>query len=83
MSCITVRLLISSLKYLFLFYYFSEDRIRNGVKKLIKARTTTQQGRLDSFFSISHTVTATIPNTKKAVRIENENFACSLSKHFF
>jgi hypothetical protein len=47
----------------------SEDRIRNGAKKLAKARTTTQQGRLDSFFTISHTVSSTTPNTKKAVRI--------------
>jgi hypothetical protein len=52
-----------------LFSSSSEDRIRNGAKKLAKARTTTQQGRLDSFFTISHTVTATIPTTKKAVRI--------------
>ncbi|CAF0898010.1 unnamed protein product [Rotaria sp. Silwood1] len=44
----------------------SEDRIRNGAKKLAKARTTTQQGRLDSFFTVSHTVTATTPTTKKA-----------------
>lgn len=39
---------------------FTEDRIRNGAKKLAKARTTTQQGRLDSFFSVSHTVSASI-----------------------
>ncbi|XP_068249593.1 flap endonuclease 1 [Palaemon carinicauda] len=31
---------------------FSEDRIRNGAKKLAKARNTTTQGRLDSFFKI-------------------------------
>ncbi|UJR28783.1 hypothetical protein I4U23_010009 [Adineta vaga] len=45
---------------------FTEDRIRNGIKKLTKARTTTQQGRLDSFFTISHTVSASTPNSKKA-----------------
>jgi len=45
---------------------FAEDRIRNGAKKLAKAQTTTQQGRLDSFFAISHTVSATVPMTKKA-----------------
>ena len=50
----------------FIVYFFSEDRIRNGAKKLAKARTITQQGRLDSFFSISHTVSAT---TKKVVCI--------------
>ncbi|MPC94310.1 Flap endonuclease 1 [Portunus trituberculatus] len=31
---------------------FSEDRIRNGIKKLTKARNTTTQGRLDSFFKV-------------------------------
>jgi len=49
---------------------FAEDRIRNGAKKLAKARTTTQQGRLDSFFTVSHTVSATTPNTKK-VEVQN------------
>ena len=29
---------------------FAEDRIRNGAKKLLKARSGTQQIRLDSFF---------------------------------
>lgn len=31
---------------------FSEERIRNGSKKLLKARTGTTQGRLDSFFKV-------------------------------
>lgn len=31
---------------------FSEDRIRSGAKKLAKARTSTTQGRLDSFFTV-------------------------------
>lgn len=31
---------------------FSEERIRNGAKKLLKARTGTTQGRLDSFFKV-------------------------------
>uniref|UniRef100_A0A8D9A7E9 Flap endonuclease 1 n=2 Tax=Cacopsylla melanoneura TaxID=428564 RepID=A0A8D9A7E9_9HEMI len=31
---------------------FAEDRIRNGAKKLLKARTGTTQGRLDSFFTV-------------------------------
>lgn len=39
---------------------FSEDRVRNGVKKLLKARSGTTQGRLDSFFSFSST-----PNKRK------------------
>uniref|UniRef100_A0A0P4W461 Flap endonuclease 1 n=1 Tax=Scylla olivacea TaxID=85551 RepID=A0A0P4W461_SCYOL len=31
---------------------FSEDRIRNGIKKLTKARNSSTQGRLDSFFKV-------------------------------
>jgi flap endonuclease-1 len=31
---------------------FSEDRVRNGAKKLTKARTGTTQGRLESFFKV-------------------------------
>jgi flap endonuclease-1 len=31
---------------------FNEDRVRNGTKKLAKARTGTTQGRLDSFFKV-------------------------------
>ena len=31
---------------------FAEDRIRNGCKKLDKARGGTTQGRLDSFFKV-------------------------------
>ena len=30
----------------------SEDRIRNGAKKLEKSRTTVTQGRLDNFFQV-------------------------------
>lgn len=30
--------------------YISEDRIRNGVKKLLKSKEGSTQGRLDSFF---------------------------------
>ncbi|KAK0181625.1 hypothetical protein PV327_003895 [Microctonus hyperodae] len=38
---------------------FSEERIRNGVKKLKKARNTSTQGRLDSFFTITPSSTPT------------------------
>ncbi|KAK8384335.1 hypothetical protein O3P69_009252 [Scylla paramamosain] len=31
---------------------FSEERIRNGIKKLTKARNSSTQGRLDSFFKV-------------------------------
>ncbi|XP_015251773.1 PREDICTED: flap endonuclease 1 [Cyprinodon variegatus] len=32
---------------------FSEDRIRNGCKKILKSRQGSTQGRLDSFFSVT------------------------------
>ncbi len=48
-------------------YFYSEDRIRNGSKKLTKARSTTQQGRLDKFFSVARKVTTTKSTTKKTV----------------
>lgn len=44
---------------------FAEDRIRNGAKKLFKARNTSTQGRLDSFFKVLST--STTP-TKRKVR---------------
>lgn len=31
---------------------FAEERIRNGIKKLTKARNSSTQGRLDSFFKV-------------------------------
>merc|ERR1712059_157589 len=31
---------------------FTEDRIRNGCKKLVKSRGGATQGRLDSFFKV-------------------------------
>ena len=34
---------------------FTEDRIKNGCKKLVKGRGGATQGRLDSFFKVSHT----------------------------
>ncbi|OWR49767.1 flap endonuclease-1 [Danaus plexippus plexippus] len=40
---------------------FNEERVRNGAKKLMKARTGTTQGRLDGFFK----VLSTTPNPKR------------------
>lgn len=37
---------------------FNEERVRNGAKKLIKARGTTTQGRLDGFFKVVSTTPA-------------------------
>jgi len=31
---------------------FAEDRIRNGAKKILKAKKTSTQGRMDSFFKV-------------------------------
>lgn len=48
---------------------FNEERVRNGAKKLHKARNTSTQGRLDTFFKV-------LPNstpTKRKVSI-NINF---------
>lgn len=47
---------------------FSEDRMRNGVKKILKARNTGTQVRLDSFFKVTMTTTPTkrkIDDTKE------------------
>ncbi|XP_038077643.1 flap endonuclease 1-like [Patiria miniata] len=41
---------------------FSEDRIKNGIKKLMKGRQGSTQGRLDSFFKV---VTPTGPAKRK------------------
>jgi len=41
---------------------FAEDRIRNGAKKLLKARQGSTQGRLDSFFKVLPSPT---PNANK------------------
>lgn len=41
---------------------FNEDRMRNGVKKILKARTTGTQVRLDSFFKVT---VSTTPSKRK------------------
>lgn len=45
---------------------FNEDRVRNGAKKLMKARSGTTQGRLDGFFK----VLSTTPNPKRKAEEE-------------
>lgn len=47
---------------------FSEERMRNGVKKIVKARNTGTQVRLDSFFK----VTSTTPKRKTEDTKEND-----------
>ncbi|EZA59309.1 hypothetical protein DMN91_008094 [Ooceraea biroi] len=41
---------------------FNEERVRNGAKKLHKARNTSTQGRLDSFFKV---LPSTTPSKRK------------------
>ncbi|XP_049880384.1 flap endonuclease 1-like [Pectinophora gossypiella] len=48
---------------------FNEERVRNGAKKLMKARTGTTQGRLDGFFTVK-----TTPNPKRKAE-EDKNKA--------
>lgn len=48
---------------------FNEDRVRNGVKKLTKARTGSTQGRLDNFFSVT-----LVPNAQKR-KVEEQKAA--------
>lgn len=47
---------------------FSEDRVRNGAKKIMKTRTTSTQGRLDGFFKVMPGTpkAATTPGKRKA-----------------
>lgn len=44
---------------------FSEDRVRNGVKKIQKTRTSTTQGRLDSFFKVLPSTGSPASNKRK------------------
>lgn len=43
---------------------FSEDRVRNGAKKILKTLKTATQGRLDSFFKVLPSTTQTAPKRK-------------------
>jgi 5'-3' exonuclease len=45
---------------------FSEERIRNGAKKLLKGREGNTQGRLDSFFKVRLHL---LPNSVLWIRI--------------
>lgn len=51
---------------------FNEERVRNGAKKLHKARNTSTQGRLDTFFKV---LPSSAP-TKRKVNILS--FTCTL-----
>ena len=61
--------------YLMIYIICSEDRMRNGCKKLTKARHGSTQGRLDSFFKVTHVT----PSNKRKVWIGVSSFlTCSL-----
>lgn len=47
---------------------FNEDRVRNGAKKLMKARHTGTQGRIDSFFKVLPSTNGT-PAKRKVCEI--------------
>jgi flap endonuclease-1 len=68
----------SLVKYLCGDKAFNEERVRNGAKKLAKARTGTTQGRLDSFFTV---LPSTNMASKRKVRAvlwlrSTENLLC-------
>ncbi|GBP55978.1 Flap endonuclease 1 [Eumeta japonica] len=54
---------------------FNEERVRNGAKKLMKARSSTTQGRLDGFFTVVST-----PNPKRKMEDEKKNSSSKKSK---
>lgn len=49
---------------------FNEDRVRNGAKKFMKTRSTSTQGRLDSFFKVIPSAT---PAKRKLEDIKKES----------
>ncbi|KAG6460615.1 hypothetical protein O3G_MSEX012100 [Manduca sexta] len=54
---------------------FNEERVRNGAKKLARARTGTTQGRLDGFFTITLS-----PNPKRKAEDDKKNAAKKKAK---
>lgn len=52
---------------------FSEDRVRSGVKKILKSKSTSTQGRLDSFFKV-------LPSTETPKRKGEEKKTASNKK---
>jgi flap endonuclease-1 len=58
-----------------------EDRVRNGAKKLMKARQGSTQGRLDSFFKVMPA--AATPNGKRKSEEIKNGSANGAKKGFF
>jgi len=46
---------------------FAEDRIRNGAKKILKAKKTSTQGRMDSFFKVLPSTNTTPKADKRKI----------------
>ena len=44
---------------------FAEERVRNGVKKILAAKKTGKQGRLDSFFKVLPSAAPASPASKR------------------
>ena len=61
---------------------FAEDRIRNGAKKLLKARQGSTQGRLDSFFKVLPNTNNT-PNGKRKSEEMSKNGSAKKGKKGF
>ena len=62
---------------------FNEDRIRNGAKKLAKARNTTTQGRLDSFFKVLPNPNAGKRKVSSPTDWQRETTTCAMCKNLF
>lgn len=45
-------------------FLYSEERMRNGVKKIVKSRNTGTQIRLDSFFKVTTNTASPTPKRK-------------------
>lgn len=58
---------------------FNEDRIRNGIKKLIKSKKQSTQGRLDDFFKVK---VSSSPATKRKSDPKGKTPAKKVKKEF-
>lgn len=67
------------MKYLCGDRQFNEERIRSGCKKIQKTRTTSTQGRLDSFFKVLPT-TPNNANKRKSDAAKNDKSGSASKK---
>jgi len=59
---------------------FDETRMRRGCQKLLKARGTSTQGRLDSFFKVISTTSAKPGSNKRPAAEEKKGNAAKKSR---